>query len=302
MQIEAVTEFVLPEGMELEKELGRGSNNRAYRALWNGTECVLRVPRRRSDTQQRESALWEFKQTQRAGELEAGPRVLAGWYARHASDEWTSGLYMITECFDSDLESLLCHATDHQSVPPERRQEAEEAIADCVRRLAADGLFVFDLKPSNVVINSLEGEGPVKARIIDYGRDFCEWTGCPEDPTAKTTVLTMLDKRTHGDEKRVCTVIYCAMLALLSSMTTQVLYEERAQHRMDERMRYAVHPVRRSFQKIWDEIRDADRALVRHVLRCDDVRGVLRHYHGRRNSGTEYAIQTALGVERPTRS
>ena len=40
----------LPNGLTVQRELGRGGNNRVYAALVDGEPCVLRAPRRRSDT------------------------------------------------------------------------------------------------------------------------------------------------------------------------------------------------------------------------------------------------------------
>ena len=45
-------------------------------------------------------------------------------------------------------------------------------------------------------------------------------------------------------------------------------------------------------------MRGSNVALVRHVLRDDEVRGVMRHYHGRRDSGTRRTFRYATGVER----
>ena len=44
---------------------------------------------------------------------------------------------------------------------------------------------------------------------------------------------------------------------------------------------------------------DCSRTIVREVLRTDEVRGVLRHYHGRRDSGTRRTLGWARGVEHP---
>ena len=38
--------------------------------------------------------------------------------------------------------------------------------------------------------------------------------------------------------------------------------------------------------------------VVREVLRVDEVRGVLHHYHGRRYAGTRRTLRLARGVER----
>jgi hypothetical protein len=74
----------LPPDLVLGDELGRGANNRVFRAEYQGRDCVLRVPRRRSETQQRGSALWELRHTLCASRLGVGPKVFATWCARHS--------------------------------------------------------------------------------------------------------------------------------------------------------------------------------------------------------------------------
>ena len=94
----------IPEEVVLGRELGRGANNRVYAAVHGDRQCVLRAPRRRSDTQQRGCALWEFRHTLRAAQLGVGPEVYAAWCARHADGRWPSGLYVVSERYDDDLE------------------------------------------------------------------------------------------------------------------------------------------------------------------------------------------------------
>ena len=72
----SVPRTVLPDDVSVGDELGKGTNNKVLRCMWKGERCVLRVPRRRSDTQQRGSAAWELRHTLRASELAVGPRVL----------------------------------------------------------------------------------------------------------------------------------------------------------------------------------------------------------------------------------
>ena len=94
-------ELTIPEA----EELGKGSNNRVVEASWKGEPCAFRLPRRKSDTQQKGSAKWEFAQTLRASQLGLSPDIYAAWYAKHGARGFPSGLYMVTEVFDCDMEA-----------------------------------------------------------------------------------------------------------------------------------------------------------------------------------------------------
>jgi hypothetical protein len=288
----------LPPEVELGEELGRGANNRVYAAEYEGRECVLRAPRRRSDTQQRGSALWELRHTLRAAQLGVGPQVHAAWCARHADGRWPSGLYALLERFDDDLEAVL--------VDPEARDAPAigRAIAACLETLARERVFVYDLKPSNVVVR--DGDGP-DVRIIDFGRDFCEWGGCAAAPDAQTPTLDLLARRlrarephaTDAEREALAThVLFATMMVLLSATTTHVLHEDRAEHRMDAVARRAAHPLAPLTRELLEGMQGQNLALVRELLRTDAVRGVLAHYHGRRCSGTRRTLALARGEER----
>eukprot|EP00966_Prymnesium_polylepis_P039862 925421-Prymnesium_polylepis.1 len=89
---------VLPKDFKIHEELGKGSNNKVFRVTWNGDEVILRTPRRRSDTQQRGSAKWEYLHTLCASNIGVAPKLRKAWFSRHTEqhDEvnWPSGLYM----------------------------------------------------------------------------------------------------------------------------------------------------------------------------------------------------------------
>lgn len=292
----------IPEGLQLYEELGKGSNNRVFRATYRGEDCAFRAPRRRSDTQQRDSANWEHRYLQLASRLEVGPRVVTSWFARHGTREWPSGLYVVMERFDHDLETVLCEDRSMIPVALERRTAVAEELVRCLARLAENHLFVYDLKPSNVVVD-LPREGPVRARVIDFGRDFCEWSVPTDaDPTRASPHIDML-RRCIGEEERdadarIAHVLFTAMVVMLSATTTRCLYEDRGHHRLSVEERAALHPLRVSANALLDSTRPADLQLVRALLRMDDVRGVLRHYHGRRNAGTGRTLALARGEER----
>lgn len=296
----------IPEELEVRRELGRGSNNRVFAAEWEGERCVLRAPRRKSDTQQRGSAVWEFRHMLKASQLGVGPEVYRAWCARHATGRWPSGLYAITERFSHDLEDALCRDRTLRESLASRRPALAKAIARCVDTLARENIFVYDLKPSNVVVQFGESgrDDDVTVKLIDFGRDFCEWAGCEADPESNTPCVTMLRKRVlslHPDmseEERaalVSHVLYAAMIVLLTATTTRVLHEDRVDHRMDARTREAVHPTLPLARDLLSGMQGRNIALVRAVLRMDDVRGVLRHYNGRRDAGTRRTFAMARG-------
>lgn len=295
----------LPDDLELFEELGKGSNNRVLRARYKGEDCAFRAPRRRSDTQQHGSARWEYKHLQLASDLEVGPRVLTAWFARHATREWPSGLYVVMERFAHDLETALCEDRDVIPRALARRSAVEKDLVRCLTRLADAHLFVYDLKPSNVVVQ-LGDADEVRVRVIDFGRDFCEWSSTSEtDPTRASPNIDMLRRRICDDssrdvDTRISHVLFATMMIVLSATTTRCLYEDRGHHRLCAEERAEAHPLRASVNALLDGMRDRDLQLVRYLLRTDDVRGVLRHYHGRRNSGTGRSIAYARGHEHGT--
>ena len=178
--------------------------------------------------------------------------------------------------------------------------------------LAKDHLYVYDLKPSNVVVRVAEEEGMeeeegevkggMDARIIDFGRDFCEWACRSKDPDSHTPILDMLHKRLFNVDdvdvrhQIVSHILFSAMVVQLSASITQILYEERHSNKMGEEERIRVHPLARHAERLLDSMQARHRALLRHVLRKDGVRGVLRHYHGRRDAGTRRILRLAANV------
>lgn len=286
----------IPDDMTIGDELGKGTNNKVLRCTWNGSRCVLRVPRRRSDTQQRGSAIWELRHTLRASELKVGPTVMHAWYARHATREWPSGLYIVMDRYDDDLETVLCENPEARGGMIKNRDRIGAAIASCIQTLAQERIFVYDLKPSNVVIRL--ADNTIDVRIIDFGRDFCEWSGCLMDPSRNTPHVDMLTRILDTDRDSCIThILFATMMVLLSSTTTSTLYETRERHRMDASTRSAIHPLGDLTKRLLSSMQGRNVSHMRQVLRMDEVRGVLRHYHGRRNSGTHRTLAMAAGME-----
>ena len=308
----------LPDDLTLGRELGCGANNRVLACERGGARLVLRAPRRRSDTQQRGSAECECRHTLRASELGAAPRVHAIWNARHANGRaWPSGLYVVAEAFRHDLDAAF-ERSELRARVAARRDLIGERVAECLRALAADHLFAFDLKPGNIVLDGLDGgeEGgdaaapPLAARIIDFGRDFCEWgrgaatdaSAAPHVDAIRRRIRARADAR-HGrpadaaeEDALVAHILFGVMLIVLAATTTHQLRADRRQNRTDARERAALNPFAHLAARFLESTRGCDRALIRHVLRMDEVRGVLRHYHGRRDAGTRRTLRFARGT------
>lgn len=296
-----VSRTKIPHDLEVHEELGKGSNNKVFAATYRGEDVVFRVPRRRSDTQQHGSAHWEYEHMKLASECNVGPKIHASWYARHASREWPSGLYVIMERLEYDMETALCEDRDVIPRMISCRTSVESEVVRCLETLARRHLFVYDLKPSNMVLRFHADDAGVDVRVIDFGRDFCE-CNIPH-PTQASPNIDMLRRRIQEEggeddvDERISLILFSVMMIILSATTTRCLYEDRGHHRLNESERADAHPVRRKVEELMATLRPRDLALVRELMRMDEVRGVLRHYHGRRNSGTGRTIRFASGVE-----
>lgn len=294
----------IPEDVRIVRLLGKGSNNKVFRISRGDGTYVLRVPRRRSDTQQRGSAFWECRYTLRAAELGVGPLVYETWFSRHARDEWPSGLYMIMESFPHDLETVLVDEPSLRVKLLQHKSDVSEQIASALSKLANDLLFVYDLKPNNVVLSLGE---PTKVRIIDFGKDFCEWGGLTTEPDSNTPVISMLRRRVVRREPTwdasqvdalVSHILFAAMLMELAATTTRRLYDDRRDHRMSADERRDSNPFAPLALQLLESMQTQNIALLREVLRMDDVKSVFRHYHGRRNAGSRRTLAYAIGKER----
>lgn len=281
---------VLPEDFKIHDEIGKGSNNKALRVTWNGDELILRVPRRQSDTQQRGSAKWEYLHTQFASNLNVGPRLHRAWFSRHSEGGWPSGLYMVMDHYSFDLETLM---TKHRSDAIERREEIGAQIVSKIECMAKNNILLFDMKPSNIVINMSPER--VDVRIIDYGKDFCEWD--PGDLTLQTDVntpvLNIIRNLSENDRELTEHIVFATMLVQLSSVTTRHVYEDRRKHRMGRVERRRVNPTARLADSLLKSMQGRNVYLLRETLRTDPIRSVLQHYHGKRNAGTRRTLQFA---------
>jgi hypothetical protein len=310
-----------PPEMEVHQPpLGKGSNNKVYRVTIGGQDLALRVPRRKSDTQQRGSAVWEFRHTLKASQLGVGALVYDAWCAKHAHEGWPSGLYVLTELLDHDLDAVLCDDPALRARAAPHGAAIGAAFARCLHTLSKERILMYDLKPGNIMLRLPPdkdapekerrggggggGSGGVDVRIIDFGRDFTEWEGAEHEPDARTPVITMLRKLIAHEgydeatrEAVLTHVLFAAMLVQAAATTTHRIFIERDDHRMGGDERRACNVLAPLAARLLDSMQGRHLALLRRVLRSDEVRGVLRHYLGRRNAGTRRTLRFARGIE-----
>lgn len=286
-----------PKGVIAVRKLGKGKNNKTSVVQWKDGTFVLRCPRRKSDTEMHGSAEWECMQTMHASQLGAGPLVFAAWFRKHAAKSSSalkpSGLYMIMERFDLDLDKfLLC---DKRRYDEGTMDMIAGCVADCLATLSGGDMFLFDLKPQNIVL-SFPPDGRPRARIIDFGRDFCEWKGGDSREDVKTPVIDMV-RRLCSSPEEVRHVLFSSMLVQFAAVTTYLLQTARHETRDCSSTRKRINAFARLTEKHLDNMRAMHINVVRKVLRQDDVKGVLKHYNGRRNAGTGRTLRLARGVE-----
>lgn len=282
---------MLPPDFKILKELGRGSNNRVYKVIWKKEVRIFRTPRRKSDTQQFHSAKWEYIHTARASDLKVAPKLHDAWYSRHADDKWSSGLFMVMDYYPDDVEDLYLNEKKRATFAA-RSTDISHRLVSHLQTLADNDILVYDLKPANIV---LKLDDDVDVRIIDYGRDFCEYRH-RDEIDVNTPVIDMVDRLCKGDGALRKHLLFATMLVQLSATTTRHIYGDRRNHRMAKEERRNMNPLNAVTNKFLDSMQATNIALLRIILRHNEVKGVLVHYHGRRNAGTGRTLRFAVGT------
>ena len=289
----------LPDGLEIgDVELGKGSNNRVIESFWNDEQCAIRIPRRKSDTQQKGAATWELRHTLKASQLGASPCIYDAWYAKHATQQFPSGLYLVTECFAHNLEDMFL-SRSNRSFIVRKSDDIADSISRSLWKLALSDMFLYDLKPSNIVVNVDEEHDIITTKIIDFGREFCEWAGTGEKD-ACTPIIDMVTSLVEGNVEKKAHILFACMLIQLAAITTYHLSIDRHRHRMDREMRHEINGIARAAATLIESMQGCNLRIVRQVLRSDPVKGVLSHYLGRRNSGTGRTLRLAKGTKPET--
>ena len=222
--------------------LGKGSNNGLCGAVRRREAPRACAPRRRSDTQQHQNALWEFRQTLAASRW--------GWRlrctrrgARHALGEhWTSGLYLIMDEYACNLEEAMCQpgpmrekllADDGRAA---RRDEGRRATAVQTRQGAGRST-------SNPATWSCATVPTAPSTCASWTLDatFANGTYATTRPVRRHTRVARKDSaaRRSGRRKRGRAHSLCVLFA--AATTTHNLYEDRERYRMDRAHRTAIN-------------------------------------------------------------
>ena len=288
----------LPPKLEIQDEIGRGSNNRVFRAIFDGEHLVtVRRPRRKSDTERVGYATCEFRHTLLASRLGVAPILYDAWYVRHAKTDQRAGLHMIQQYYPYDLMDAF------SKIPEEVGSHCDEigaAIDKNIKLMADANMLCYDLKPGNIVI-SFEETPDVK--FIDFGREFCEHHSeknevrtCVSD-SIRVAARAYAKKHSQNAEEIHKYLLYCTMTIILAATTTDAVYKNRATLRADRDTRRTFQCMRKYANAILDDTRGDIIKLLKDILRIDEVRELLRHYVGRRNSGTRRIFRLARGFE-----
>jgi tRNA A-37 threonylcarbamoyl transferase component Bud32 len=289
----------IPSEINVEEEIGRGSNNRVYTGIHKcGTKVVIRCPRRKSDTERAGYATWEFRHTLTASNLGVAPALYDAWYVRHAKTKQRAGLHIISEFFPCDGQDAFTHNTEEVIT---YRDQIEEQICSHLKTLAEADMLCYDLKPGNIVLNL---EDPVKVRFIDFGREFCEQNHLKDDNTERTPITSFiktLASLNSNDEEETNNLyqhlLFLTMLVLLSSNTSYFIHSIRHKINADKELRNALNIISHISATILENTRGRIIKLLKKILRQEDIKSICRHYMSRRNSGTRKILHWAVGEE-----
>jgi hypothetical protein len=88
-------------------------------------------------------------------------------------------------------------------------------------------------------------------------------------------------------------LLFVTMLIQLSATFTLQIADIRP--RPSEPQCAAMHPLRQHVTMVLRELKPKHLRIVRSLMRTDMIRGVLRHYNKRANSGTGATLRLAQG-------
>lgn len=296
--LEARTGNGIPNEITVQEELGRGSNNRVFKGVHkNGTNVVIRCPRRKSDTERAGYATWEFRHTLIASKLEIAPKLYDAWYVRHAKPKQKSGLHLICEYLPIDGQHAY-HSYIEEVLT--NKSKIEEKIYDHLLLMANNDMFCYDLKPGNIVMDF----DNLKVKFIDFGREFCEqnpWESDSSDRAPITTYIKKLAQQNTESDEEGCNLyrhlLFLTMLVLLSSNTSYYLFTIKEKINADKKLREDLNFVSYTARSILNDTRGKLISMVRKILRNEDIKSCCCHYMSRRNAGTRRILQWADGTK-----
>tara|TARA_B110000046_G_scaffold136898_1_gene143135 strand:+ start:194 stop:1177 length:984 start_codon:yes stop_codon:yes gene_type:complete len=282
----------LPPGYGLEKVrcIGKGTNNRAYLYRTSASQLVVvRHARRNSDAQRVGNAVWEFRHTMIAASIGVAPVLFDAWYSRTGTDDQKSGLHLVCEYFPLDMHSFVVH---RPFVATPLGDSLRTMVVKHLRTMADNNLFCYDLKLQNMVIK----EQPLEVRFIDFGRDFCEWRPyspgniCLERAPVLSFIQTLAEESAterYGAVQLYGDLTFTVMLVLLSSNIAYTLKQSKAASRCSFATNRLLNFMAPAAQDERVQLSAAHVTLVQKILRHPEIRSMLVHYMGQRNSGTK---------------
>ena len=290
-----------PDDLEVYDRIGTGSNNRVYDGMYRGEDVAVRMPRGNSDTRRRADAIRECEWTVLASQLGVGPLVYHAWYERRSNPMGPAGLYMITERMDMDMYDALCECPE---VIAEHGEEIASRLCKLLKRIADEGLIMYDLKLGNVLLNVPEDGSCPDVRLVDFGTEFCERDEKKEDGALApayspvSSLLRRLTRDAKGDvdpDELASHVRFATMVVVMSANTTNHVSEMRRDLNLDDATRRKCEFLKPAARKLIDSMQGRSVSMVRELLRVPSVRDTLAHYNGRRNDGTRRTFRLACG-------
>ena len=297
-----------PNGLILGRELSKGSNSSVRRAaLMDPTEeddeeddilsrsmkrvhhCaladanggyVLRGPRHDSDTIKQSHAQWEGELSLKTAQWKVGPPIYDMWYCARTTREQRHGLYMVMKHYECDLRDAILEKT---SEIMEHSSHIGAQIVACVLTLSQQGILLYDIKPSNVVL-SLD---PLDVRLIDFGRDFCESADSPGGEGVIPALQKVLECEGYTKPADLCTLLGLVMLVQLSAILGSEIHRFRRTLKvLDRTQRHELNGMRAHLATLRKQTSGRMVRVLREALRNESIRSNLRHYLGARDSAT----------------
>ena len=276
----------IPPGVEIEKTLKKGANNAVYLVRCDGQKYALRVPRSDSNTTKVSHATWEFHHTALAARLRAAPALYDAWYCKHATAKQRAGLYLLMDYFPCDFGKAL---EEHTETLLTHRRAVGAQIAEQLYALASAGMVCYDLKPNNLLFDP----ETLKARFIDFGRDFCELREFDGSPGCSAPLLEVVAKMAKRDAKLYTKLLYATMVVIFSAVTTKEIEDRRRDLQLHLNDRKRLNVLREEAARLRASMSREAIDMLKDVLRADLVRDNLKHYNGRRNCGTKRTFRLA---------
>lgn len=298
--------------------LGEGANNKAELVKEGEERYVYRRPLPDSDTRDACLATHEYRNARVADSLRVGPKLRGGWYCDNDDDkDFRKGLHLVYEYYEKDVHLSLLE----EGMSDGERELLAKQTEEHIRCMSRCGLFLYDLKPANMVLRqSDEEEGiHIECRFIDFAPDYCEynpWEGAKrdlssfskkrkeqpgkrkeaeqkraeeeeQDPYRVTNSLKSILLPPHRTQKVYGRVLHALMMVLLSGILTFIVEDEKKSFPGTRKERIQLSYLRERVKRLRSEMRGHEVRAVRTMLRHEDVRAVVRHYVGGRNAATK---------------